>query len=304
MSKDKDEPADGNAWVIDSLIQFLSGPVWNRPIAAFIEKHCAIFDPDGEQSAPEHRQVHLEYRNLVDSLLGGFVEELQITPSQFQDAVSNQNSNNVARFQPGALLEQIWAASDFSAFSHLMGLHNLELQLQALNAIRHQSGAPLPMDYSEDGKLLMANGEERLLKHVLRRSMEEAQIMERMNKKFNRLSLAEEPSKPVIAVPKQGAAKNKATKATENDNKVVELPRKLTEEEIQKRKDYLCKQRDKLMQAKGKSKTSASLDKVPDKEDEAAGGSALYTEKEESEDALQMRRALVNRLKAEIINKK
>jgi hypothetical protein len=28
------------------------------------------------------------------------VEELQITPTQFQEAVSNQSSNNVARFQP------------------------------------------------------------------------------------------------------------------------------------------------------------------------------------------------------------
>jgi hypothetical protein len=30
--------AEDHAWVIDSLVQFLSGPVWNKPIAAFIEK--------------------------------------------------------------------------------------------------------------------------------------------------------------------------------------------------------------------------------------------------------------------------
>jgi hypothetical protein len=36
----------------------------------------------------------------VDSLLGGFVEEMQITPTQFQEAVNDQSNSSVARFQP------------------------------------------------------------------------------------------------------------------------------------------------------------------------------------------------------------
>ncbi|XP_065340142.1 cilia- and flagella-associated protein 36 [Cloeon dipterum] len=291
MSSGKDDPSDGNSWVIDSLIQFLSGPVWNKPIAAFIEKHCAIFDPDGEHDTQDHRQVHVEYRTLVDSLLGGFVEELQITPVQFQDAVSNQNTNTAARFQPGALLEQIWAASDFAAFSHLMGLHNLELQLQALSAIRSQSGAPLPLDYSEDGTLLTGNGEDRLLKHVLRRSMEEAQILERMNKKLNRLSLAEDTRK--VEAP--------TTSKKERKTEAPKKPEALTEEEIKRRKEYLCQQRDKLLLAKGKTRPQEAAEK---KKVEIVTEEHEITHQTESEEALQMRRALVNRLKAEIINKK
>lgn len=30
--------ADGNAWVFDSLVGFLHGPVWNVPLQTFIEE--------------------------------------------------------------------------------------------------------------------------------------------------------------------------------------------------------------------------------------------------------------------------
>jgi hypothetical protein len=73
----------------------------------------------------------------------------------------------------------------------------------------------------------------------------------------------------------------------------------LSEEEIQKRKEYLCRQRDKLLEARGKSKTSSK---------EATEIDDSYEEEnvieKEPEEAIQMRRALVNRLKSEIINKK
>lgn len=32
------EQLDGNAWVFDSLVGFLHGPVWNVPLQTFIEE--------------------------------------------------------------------------------------------------------------------------------------------------------------------------------------------------------------------------------------------------------------------------
>lgn len=31
---------ESNAWVFDSLICFLHGPIWNAPLQTFIEERC------------------------------------------------------------------------------------------------------------------------------------------------------------------------------------------------------------------------------------------------------------------------
>lgn len=77
----------------------------------------------------------------------------------------------------------------------------------------------------------------------------------------------------------------------------------LSEEEIQKRKEYLCKQRDKLLQARGKSKIASSEGGNEERGIEESFEEENVIDKE-PEEAIQMRRALVNRLKSEIINKK
>lgn len=77
----------------------------------------------------------------------------------------------------------------------------------------------------------------------------------------------------------------------------------LSDEEIQKRKEYLCRQRDKLLKARGKSKTSSDDGDKGATETDNSFEEENVIEKE-PEEAIQMRRALVNRLKSEIINKK
>jgi len=81
-------------------------------------------------------------------------------------------------------------------------------------------------------------------------------------------------------------------------------PKRLNDEEIQKRKEYLCRQRDKLLQAKGKPKNASAESKTAESDDANFTEDEHTTQDQESEEALQMRRALVNRLKAEVINKK
>ncbi|CAG9789239.1 unnamed protein product [Diatraea saccharalis] len=62
------EPLDSNAWVFDSLVGFLHGPVWNVPLQTFIEEKSLLFEPtdNGEvMDNPEYKRIHEEYRNLV-----------------------------------------------------------------------------------------------------------------------------------------------------------------------------------------------------------------------------------------------
>uniref|UniRef100_A0A182XK81 Cilia- and flagella-associated protein 36 n=1 Tax=Anopheles quadriannulatus TaxID=34691 RepID=A0A182XK81_ANOQN len=163
--------ADDNSWVFDSLVCFLHGPVWNAPLQTFIEDKSIIFDPNlqPDENNPDFRKVHDEYKNLVDYMLGSFMEEMQITPEQFEFAClegrhvaslgsagaggaraasagtpggssdrADQSGGNTFSFHQG-LFQQIWAANDIRIFIRMMVQRNVELQLQALDLIERRS---------------------------------------------------------------------------------------------------------------------------------------------------------------------
>ncbi|XP_063706253.1 cilia- and flagella-associated protein 36 [Culicoides brevitarsis] len=142
------------AWVFDSLVCFLHGPVWNAPIQNFIEEKSIIFDSnDLDENNSAYKNLHEEYKNLVDFMLGSFMEELQITTEQFEVAcLGNRMQNDSAgidentkdisfSFHQG-LFQQIWAANDIRIFIKMMMRRNLELQIQALDLIERQQHLP------------------------------------------------------------------------------------------------------------------------------------------------------------------
>lgn len=49
---------------------------------------AAVFDPNLQldENNEDIRQIHEEYKNLVDFMLGSFMEEMHITPEQFEMA--------------------------------------------------------------------------------------------------------------------------------------------------------------------------------------------------------------------------
>lgn len=75
-------------------------------------------------------------------MLGSFMEELQITPEQFEIAClegrNGQDSDgNTFSFHQG-LFQQIWAANDVRIFIRMMTQRNVEIQLQALDLIERR----------------------------------------------------------------------------------------------------------------------------------------------------------------------
>jgi The ARF-like 2 binding protein BART len=86
-------------------------------------------------------------------MLGFFMEEMQITPEQFEFAcLEGRNTTNMISepssstgmaahafsFHQG-LFQQIWAANDIRIFIRMMKQRNLELQLQALDLIERRT---------------------------------------------------------------------------------------------------------------------------------------------------------------------
>ncbi|XP_018299882.1 cilia- and flagella-associated protein 36 [Mycetomoellerius zeteki] len=144
---------DDSAWVFDSLIGFLQGPIWSSPLLSFIEEKSLVFEANTED-CEEYRKIYQEYKNLVDLLLGCFMEDMGITPEQFEHACTvNRDTKIPIHFQQN-LFEQIWAANEYEIFKRMMIQKNLELQLQALNMIEQKYGlTPASLVYETDGFL-------------------------------------------------------------------------------------------------------------------------------------------------------
>lgn len=130
-----------NDWVLDSLIGYLKGPVWNITMLTFIEQKSVVFDPEEESDEleQEYRAIYEEYKDLVDRLLSGHMSDLGINEVQFEDACRRADGLLANKFRQ-VLFEQIWAANDYNIFIRFMTQKNIELQLQALEILAQRFG--------------------------------------------------------------------------------------------------------------------------------------------------------------------
>ncbi|XP_046997863.1 cilia- and flagella-associated protein 36 [Schistocerca americana] len=162
--------AEDTSWVFDSLVGFLQGPIWNAPVLTFIEQKCAIFDTGDTEHEEEYRKVHDEYKDLVDVMLQSHMEDIGITPEQFEEACGQRNIGKVNFHE--SLFEQVWAANDYEIFKRMMIQKNLELQLQALEMIQQKYGIT-PQSYLPDDETKLPAEEAQIMEEVLKKTVEE-----------------------------------------------------------------------------------------------------------------------------------
>merc|ERR1711892_737569 len=156
--------AESDNWVFDSLVGFLRGPVWNVPILTFIEHKSLVFEPDeDDQNEEEYRKIHEDYKNLVDFMLGSYMEDIGINPDQFEEACGKGTGKVKKQFHHG-LFERVWAADDFEIFKRMMLQKNIELQL-------HRYGV-LPESLQPEGKKAEAEdeNESKVMEEVARKA--------------------------------------------------------------------------------------------------------------------------------------
>ncbi|KAK1171262.1 cilia- and flagella-associated protein 36-like isoform X1 [Acipenser oxyrinchus oxyrinchus] len=161
---------EDNEWVVETIAGYLGSSDWVIPVTDFIENKCTVFDDDDENKLA-YTEIHQQYKDMVEQLLGNYTQEIGISEEQFLEACISPLAQSKALqnvFQP------VLAAEDFEIFKSLMIQKNVELQLQALRVIEEKNGT-LP-ECLTDGVDMISELEEqelRILKEVLKRSKDE-----------------------------------------------------------------------------------------------------------------------------------
>ncbi|CAH2094639.1 unnamed protein product [Euphydryas editha] len=329
------ENLENNAWVFDSLVGFLHGPVWNIPLQTFIEEKSLPFEPtdDGEVlDRPEYKKIHDEYRNLVDVMLGSFMDDIGISADQFEAAcrLSAHDLAGLPTYFHKRLFEQIWAANDYEMFVKMMTHKNVELQLQALELIEKRFGTMPNLFSTEPNDVESSRSDENpdwpdnddVMTEIKKLQLKDIEVK---NEK------AAVPPEEVVAEKQMLLSKLHHIEKNDQivDKKIEKvhfkeepkIPKKVevTEEEIRARQEYLKQQRDKLLALK-KQVREKRLDVVKsENESEVGEGSKTVSRPRSARvaqaalagstpppppDAIQLRKALASKLKTEVVDNK
>ncbi|XP_075983260.1 cilia- and flagella-associated protein 36 [Anticarsia gemmatalis] len=337
------EQLDGNAWVFDSLVGFLHGPVWNVPLQTFIEEKSLPFEPtdNGEVlDRPEYKQIHNEYRNLVDVMLGSFMDDIGISADQFEAAckLSARDLAGLPAHFHRRLFEQIWAANDYEMFVKMMTHKNVELQLQALELIERRYGT-MPLFSNEPEELDSSRSTD---------TSEDWPDNDDVMTEIKKLQLQDMEDKDEVSVPPEEVVaekqtllsklhsfekkediepKEKVEKTVTFDEKKIQvieplkpIPPKaeVSEEEMRARQEYLKQQRDKLLALKKQVRERRLGAAEMSAETGGGEGSQSTAARPRSArvahaalagapplpppDAMQLRRALASKLKTEVVD--
>lgn len=285
---------------------------------------------------PEYVKLHADYKNLVDFMLGSFMEELQISPAKFEMAClegrNQQQQLQVDGLQnPRAfhqrLFQQIWAANDIRIFVRMMTQRNVELQLQALDLIeRRQSSRDTSR--SEDGpsnvgaegqsittaELIEFNeqgGDDALIETNAEELLDSLQISD--SDELQAAGAAVEGSREVAGI--EGENTPFADKAISDKFERLNLffeKEKVDEGEVQQRQDYLRAQRDKILEIKKRTRARQLNETVktttrPSSAQAAQkilAGQRLESMADAPESSLMLRRVLAKRLRDEVVDGK
>ncbi|KAL3984608.1 The ARF-like 2 binding protein BART family protein [Acanthocheilonema viteae] len=148
--------------VFDDFIIFLNSPMWNIPIATFLEQYSVVFD-DEQNDLLLYHKIHDEFKSMVDVLMEGFCSDLNVETKQLISVLKYHDNSHKLSAKERSLLGPVIAAQNFDVFVPMMIHESIELRLQTIQMIEFLCGV-LPTilciesnDISEEefGKVLM-----------------------------------------------------------------------------------------------------------------------------------------------------
>ncbi|XP_076360383.1 uncharacterized protein LOC143252318 isoform X2 [Tachypleus tridentatus] len=142
--------------------------ITSRVFVVLLCRRRKLFEPE-EGNEEEYKKIHQEYKNLVDYMLGSHMEDMKITPEQFEKACGSVGNSNVQGQLHQSLFEQVWAADDYEVFKRMMIQKNIELQLQALELLGQHYGINL----KDSENISSTTDEKEIMEEVMKKSLEE-----------------------------------------------------------------------------------------------------------------------------------
>lgn len=248
-------------------------------------------------------------------MLGSFMEEMQITPEQFELAcIEGRNLNILSKDEPSdnhsfsfhrGLFQQIWAANDIRIFVRLMIQRNVELQLQALDLIERRQAS---LHGSENGDTSSPSidkvdeEEEREIEKFV-----EAEINSQGGSSSSHGSTSDQQS---TANEDNNKDEKQLNFDNNDDDKFQRLnlffeKERIKTSDISERQEYLRSQRDKILQIK-KQARARQLNEMTKERPTSARAAKIVLEGgpiEPDESSMAVRKMLAKRLRDEVVNK-
>ncbi|KAM9315776.1 cilia- and flagella-associated protein 36 [Gastrophryne carolinensis] len=326
--------AEDTDWVLESVLDFLTGPLWTGAVTDFMEQKCSVFDNE-EENKLSYTEIHNEYKELVERLIQGHLNEIGIKEEQFQEACSAPLAQSP---EIKNMLQPVLAVDDFVTFKEMMLQKNIELQLQAIQIIQQRNGAlPECLQNGTDIISELEQQEMKLLSEAIRLSKEEYDLEQLRRKEGNvtKTNSTKTSTPGLITTPKKETVNLEATIQAlkiedTSDNPagagMIELSNaeaaeawmeqarreagirgsltsltQTEQEQLRERAEYLKQRRAELLARKMDSKKKSDSSEERKEKEPSSRQEKVMTEEEKK--SLQKRKQLAEKLKEEVINK-
>lgn len=260
-------------------------------------------------------------------MLGSFMDEMQITPEQFEVAclegrhTNHSNQLNQQTDSPRAsdgggtgfnfhhgLFQQIWAANDIRIFIRMMTQRNVELQLQALDLIERRQNS----ERDSESLDIPANVDVHEMKVADEKTIQNS-FDDEIDDDISVAKEALETDSSIIDEPldKFNDEKHASNASVEEKFQRLNLffeKERIDSADIKSRQEYLRNQRDKILEIKKKARTR-QLNETAKKYERPSSSIAqklmqgnMNNEIEPPESSILLRKTLARRLRSEVVN--
>jgi len=133
---------DDGSWILECMVEFVKSPECSIFMDGFIDENCLVFDTAQPDPAmlQEYQQIHLRYKEVVESLITARLDKLGLTVNQFHEAMAKVNKGQ-AQLLDVHLLQYISGIDDFAVFQNLMIHRNIQLEKEAIKYLQEQHAA-------------------------------------------------------------------------------------------------------------------------------------------------------------------
>ncbi|KAL4507957.1 hypothetical protein ABPG72_021330 [Tetrahymena utriculariae] len=123
-----------DVWIFESIVQFLVSPVFKAPIHQMIDDKCIYFE-NTKNISNEHKEVHQEYKNMLNELIIGLSQDIGVEPDKIMELC--QIAANLRSHRKHFIYFQFYY--HFEEFIKIMAKRNVDLEAEAFRQLQKKN---------------------------------------------------------------------------------------------------------------------------------------------------------------------